>query len=624
MAHNLQNVILTCDETPSLPDNTQAFIRRSAAIHDIVLRVNAFLDFQSVALMLVDQSENLCVAASFGPLPKIYRGGQRALSLAEMATTDAWYFLPQGAMVAGVKTAGDELMHYNWHPNDLLCIPILVDDMPLTAFLALGKPRGNRVSSKNMQALYGCVRWLIVELENTRLVQQLEEAQSARQRAEAALAAQKRHTGPLSHSTETPSPTAPDAIGDTSDLRNRSNVQSELLQRNRELLSLQAAVAATTGSLDMPFVLETVIWEVSNLLDVEGCNVSEWHSVDNTASIIAKYGQENWWEQGETGENEPLYPLKKQVINDKYAAQATISQPELRRADHDYMVRAGYKTLLLLPMLFQNEVFGVIEVFDRQVERVFSDREISLVQLLANQAATALANARLYHQVKTELAARKKAQEQVMASLHEKEVMLKEIHHRVKNNLQVISSLLFLQARLVEDPAVLHVLQESRSRVQTMAMIHEKLYQSADLTQIDFAEYLRALTRELVSGYRQTNQQVAVHIDGGNVHLDVNTAVPCGLIVNELVANALNHAFPPENASPKGNDGNEIYISLERQEDNIVLTVRDNGIGLPPGVETQKSSSLGMQLITVLTRQLHGTLTIERDAGTAFIISFPV
>lgn len=621
MAQNLQTLIPACDEYPALPAATQAVLQRASAIYDVVLRINAFLDFQSVALLVVDQAGNLCVAASFGDIPKIYRAVQPTFSITEIADGDDWFFLPQGALTAAMKVAADELLRYNWHPDDVLCVPVSNSEIPLTAFLGLGKPRDHRVVPKNMQALHGCVRWLMTEFENAHLLEKLSQADAARQRAEAALAAQKRRTGTLTLPSLPPEPPPPGQNGIT---KNDGDIEIELLQRNRELLSLQAAISATASSLDVPFVLETVTWEVANLLNVEGCTVSEWHETDDAAMIIAKYGLENWWEQGEAVGEDTIYPLKRQVITEKYAAQATINQPDIRRDDRAYMTQAGLKTILLLPMIFQNDVLGTIEVFDTETERIFTDREISLAQLLANQAATALANARLYRQAQTELIERKKANEKIAASLREKEILLKEIHHRVKNNLQVISSLLYLQSRHVEEPTVLQVLQESRTRVQTMAMIHEKLYQTEDLAEIDFAEYLRSLTRELVFSYRQTAQQVEITIEGGDVRLDINTAVPCGLIVNELVSNALKHAFPPEKASADGDAANEIKISLKRQQDEITLCVRDNGVGIPEDVGVKKSDSLGMQLVTMLARQIHGTVTIERDNGTAFAIVFPV
>jgi len=610
VAQKLQDLVSECENHPSLPPQTVELLQNTAAVHDIVLRINAFLDFQSVALTVVDDTDQLCVAASFGAVPKIRRGVQTS-SLIEIATQNDWIFLPQGAVVASFKTSADELIKYNWHPDDVLCIPLAETDVPLTALLTVARPRENRVYAKNIQALYGVVRWLTAEFEKTFLEMKLAQTEAMHKRAEAALAAQKRR--------ETAPP--PDAIPEIPKNTGNQQLQEELLQRNRELLSLQAAVAATTSSLDMPFVLETVTWEVANLLNVEGCTVSEINQADGTAAVVAKYGLENWWEQGSEMEADALYPLKRQILSEKYAAQITVSQPDIQRADREYMQQKGMKTLLVLPMVFQDEVVGMIEIFDTRQERTFTDREISLTQLLVNQAATAIAHARLYRQMQKELTERKKTQAQIAASLREKEILLKEIHHRVKNNLQVVSSLLFLQTRFVEDETVLKVLQESRSRVRTMAMIHEKLYRSDDFARIDFLEYLRTLTAELVSTYNRSEQSVAVRTEGDEVLLTINVAVPCGLIVNELVANALQHAFPPDREITAGD---KISISLKRREDTVELMVCDNGTGLPPDVDLENTGSLGMQLVLMLTRQLRGEMTVEREHGTKFILTFPV
>lgn len=620
MAHKLKMLVSTCDNHPLLSVETLKLLQETPAIYDIISRINALLDFQSATLYVIDNADQICAAASVGTNSKIYRSEQAALSLANIATAENWYFLPQGAVLAAFKTSADEMLHYNWHPSDILCLPFSPENIPLTAFLAVSRPRENRVSSSRLQALYGYIQWLSSEVKQTHLTMQLSNAEALHQRAEAALAAQNRREN-------APSPSTDNLVLKTeplSEADKHQQIQTELTQRNRELLSLQAAIAATASSLDVPFVLETVTWEVTNLLNVEGCTVSEWHQTNDAATIVAKYGLENWWEQSASAEKDTLCPLKQQVHAEKYAAQITIGQPDLRPADRDYMQQAGIKTLLVLPMIFQNEILGIVEIFDSQSERVFSDREISLTQLLANQAATTLTNARLYHQAQCELKERKKAQEQITASLHEKEILLKEIHHRVKNNLQIISSLLFLQSRNIKDDIVLQALQESRARVQTMAMIHENLYQSSDLARIDFVEYLRKLTNELVRNYNHSTQPVNFNFEGGNILLDINISVPCGLIVNELVSNTLKHAFSKDPTTPNPNgEPNTISISLMRKNGQVELIVSDNGIGIPPEMDLEHTNSLGMQLVTMLTQQIQGKLELKRSPGTTFTIVFP-
>ncbi|MBG0775480.1 MAG: PAS domain S-box protein [Desulfovibrionaceae bacterium] len=213
--------------------------------------------------------------------------------------------------------------------------------------------------------------------------------------------------------------------------------------------------------------------------------------------------------------------------------------------------------------------------------------------------------------------ARRRHEEQIKASLKEKEVLLKEIHHRVKNNLQVISSLLNLQSAYVTDERTLDVLRDSQNRVKSMALIHERLYQTRALTKIDFGDYLFSLVSHIKSSFRGVGD-VDVRIDADGYVLDVDLVIPCGLIVNELISNSLKHGFPD------GRSG-EIVVALRHGQDfDLVLTVADDGCGLPADLDLAAPRSLGLQLVTMLTQQVRGELRVERDRGTAFIITFPM
>jgi two-component sensor histidine kinase len=211
---------------------------------------------------------------------------------------------------------------------------------------------------------------------------------------------------------------------------------------------------------------------------------------------------------------------------------------------------------------------------------------------------------------------RKIAEEQVEASLTEKEIMLKEIHHRVKNNLQVISSLLNLQSGTIEDDETIALFTESQARVRSMALIHEQLYRSADLARVDFAAYVQELTSYLLTSYRRQSNGIRFQIACDEVYLDVTTAIPCGLIINELASNALKHAFP--NGQP-GTVGVEL-VAVD--EATYRLTVWDDGAGFPEDLDFRHTNSLGLQLVTSLTEQLEGSVALRRENGTAFEIVF--
>src|SRR4051812_17178065 len=215
-----------------------------------------------------------------------------------------------------------------------------------------------------------------------------------------------------------------------------------------------------------------------------------------------------------------------------------------------------------------------------------------------------------------DIARRKRAEEQLQASLEEKEALLREVHHRVKNNLQLISSLLNLQAARIAEPAVAELFAESRNRVRSMALVHENLYRAGNFARISMATHIQNLCAHLTRAYGMNTRRIELAIRIGDVQLDLDRAVPCGLIVNELVSNALKHAFP---------DGRAGRLCVELQpfgDQQHVLVVGDNGVGLPPDLDDHRADSLGLQLVDDLTQQLHGTIVVNRDGGTTFTITF--
>lgn len=215
-----------------------------------------------------------------------------------------------------------------------------------------------------------------------------------------------------------------------------------------------------------------------------------------------------------------------------------------------------------------------------------------------------------------EIAERTRAEEELNHSLREKDLVLKEIHHRVKNNLQVVSSLLSLQSGYIKNPKILAMLREDQTRVQTMALVHEKLCRSPNASQIEFGEYLQNLAAFLIRAFGVNPKTTVLITDVDQVHLGVDSAIPCGLIVNELVSNSLKYAFADGRAG-------EIRIALHLEANRTVtLVVGDNGRGLPPGLDVQHTETLGLQLVHTLVGQLHGTLAVRTEAGTEFQLQF--
>ncbi len=222
---------------------------------------------------------------------------------------------------------------------------------------------------------------------------------------------------------------------------------------------------------------------------------------------------------------------------------------------------------------------------------------------------------RLNDALQAEIAQRRSAEEAVRHS-REKEVLLQEIHHRVKNNLQIITSLLRMQSRAVQDPAFSEALRECQNRVASMALIHDKLYRARDLARVSFGEYVRDLTNNILTSYALPARSVRVRLDIDDLSLNLDYAVPCGLILNELMSNCLKHAFPV------GHSGT-VYIGFHTEgEEELCLVVRDDGVGVPADVDLGRTSSLGWRLIRALVEQLGGVVQCQTAGGTVVEIRF--
>jgi two-component sensor histidine kinase len=210
-------------------------------------------------------------------------------------------------------------------------------------------------------------------------------------------------------------------------------------------------------------------------------------------------------------------------------------------------------------------------------------------------------------------------EEKITQSLKEKEVLLKEVHHRVKNNMQVISSILNLQSSYVTDQYALSLLKESQNRIKTMAYIHEALYQNKTFSSINFSEYISTLTNNILQSYAASIQKVRLVTDIQKIILNLDMSIPAGLIINELVTNSIKHAFTGSN------EGN-ILINLHTKDNTLFLEVSDTGKGFPKDIDFKNTNSLGLQLVNTLVEQLNGKLELSENkyGGTSFYINFPM
>ncbi|MCP4130467.1 MAG: GAF domain-containing protein [bacterium] len=252
-----------------------------------------------------------------------------------------------------------------------------------------------------------------------------------------------------------------------------------------------------------------------------------------------------------------------------------------------------------------------VPVFDRgkiAAIGVVANKDLEYTEDDINQLKTFLNNAFI-------ITGRKKIEEEMKASLLEKEILLKEVHHRVKNNLQVISSMLNLQSRYISDTSVLNMLKEAGSRIQSMALIHKKLYESEKLSDIHFGEYAQGVIKELLRSYGAIGE-ITVDIKAEDSMLGINSAIPCALIMHELVTNSIKYAFPKS----KNNRITISFCTLETGE--LELKICDNGVGLPEEINPEEKKTLGLSIVAILTEQLDGRLEVDRKNGTAVTITF--
>jgi two-component sensor histidine kinase len=305
-------------------------------------------------------------------------------------------------------------------------------------------------------------------------------------------------------------------------------------------------------------------------------------------------------------------------------------------------VEGDIRANLLVPMRVGDRIVGVLAVDNYFTDRGIEEDEVQPLMILANQAGAAMENARLYEtlrlaygeleervkertaelartnsQLQEEVRERQRAEEQLKAWLEEKEMLLKEVHHRVKNNLAVVSSMLSLQSMEIEDERYRRLFQDSQNRIQSVALIHEKLYMAREMGRIGLEEYIPDLVREIFESQRPDDAGVELRVQVDEVSLEVDPAIHCGLIINELMTNALKHAFPT------GQQGT-VGIEMSRQEGGMLeLVVWNDGKGLPEDVDTRQGKSLGLRLVDALVTMVKGRLQVQGGDVTRFSVIFP-
>ncbi|MBD0267307.1 MAG: GAF domain-containing protein [Cyanobacteria bacterium Co-bin8] len=394
----------------------------------------------------------------------------------------------------------------------------------------------------------------------------------------------------------------------------------EGLREQLESSRLLAAMAMhIRESLQISEILQTAVDEVRQFLQTERVLIYQFNP-DMSGTVVVESVADGWQPALNSTVRDTCFGKnyahaykegRTQVVDDIYAAGLT-------QCHIDVLVIYDVRASLVVPILQGDHLWGLLCAYNCSAPKHWRTFEVDLLKQLATHIAIAIQQSELYEQIQSELAERRRAEEQLKSSLREKEALIKEIHHRVKNNLQIISSVLRLQSDFVRDKKVMALFNDSQNRIRSMALIHEKLYQSRDLLRIGMAEYVRDLTHNLLSSYVASSQRIELEIQAESIWLNIDTAIPCGLIINELVSNALKHAFP----DPYHQD-NRVWVTMgQTNEGKFALIVRDNGIGLPAGLDFTNTESLGLELVCIFTEQLEGSIELADGEGTQFVVTF--
>ncbi len=389
--------------------------------------------------------------------------------------------------------------------------------------------------------------------------------------------------------------------GFITDITEKKLFEEEIIKKNKELSALYHFGRTLSRLAEPSVLLDDIGNMLVKLFGKESIYVALHNEIDNTISYPFFYADNQRKEHATRpfGKDFTEFILKTKkgvILNNELNTSLKFMGINVLDSES--------KSLIAAPMTAGKKVIGVIAIQDYKYENAFSQNQLELLNTIGSQAAIALENAYLYSEV--------------TKSLKEKEKLLQEVHHRVKNNLQVMSSLIKLQSRYIHDDKMLEMLRETGGRIQSMAIVHTKLYNTKDYEYIDFSEYTKTLIENFQSMFGYKLRNIKFNINVVEIKLNIDTAIPCGLILYELVSNAIKYAFPDENSG-------EVFVSVTHQKDNkYTLIVKDNGIGAETGRDLKKSDTLGIQLVTLLTRQLNGSIEItsEKDHGIEFRIPF--
>ncbi|MCC5622207.1 PAS domain S-box protein [Nostoc sp. CHAB 5715] len=413
-------------------------------------------------------------------------------------------------------------------------------------------------------------------------------------------------------------------IGIGQDITERKRTELALkAQAEREQL-MRTVAQRIRQSLNLQDILNATVQEVRDLLGVDRVVVYQFDP-EMIGTIVAESVEPGWTVSlgvqihdtcFQAGAGVEYYQRRKRAIANIYEAGLTDCHIRLLE---QFEVKANLVVPILLKVSSQNpgsHLWGLLIAHQCSGLREWEENQLDLLDQLTVQLAIAIQQSSIFEQAQFELVKRQNAQVKLKNALVEKEVLLKEVHHRVKNNLQIVSSLLQLQSQTLKDPEAIKALRESQNRIESISLIHKNLYTSANIGQIDVGDYIDNLAASLLISYQIWPGKIGLETDIDSVSLNVDQAIACGLVINELISNALKHAFPNQETGT-------ISIALRNVGNSIEMTIRDNGIGLPDNLDWTTNDSLGLSLVyDLVTEQLEGDIILERNHGTVFKIQF--
>lgn len=378
-------------------------------------------------------------------------------------------------------------------------------------------------------------------------------------------------------------------------------------------------------SLNLQDILNATVKEVRDLLGVERVIVYQF-APDMSGEIVAESVQIGWKVSLGTNINDTCFQNQGggEHYHDYKRAIANIYEAGLSDCHLDLLAQFEVQANLVVPIMIEmgerdinSRLWGLLIAHQCSAPRQWESHELDLLEQLSVPIAIAIQQSYIFQQAQNELVERQNAEMKLRNALAEKEVLLKEVHHRVKNNLQIVSGLLQLQVQNIKDPELIKTLRDSQNRIESISMVHKNLYTSTNIGKINIAEYIENLVNSILISYHITSEKVILETNISSVSLNIDQAIACGLIINELMSNSLKYAF---NQQEKG----ILIISLTHIDHHIKMIIQDNGIGLPSDLDWKNTDSLGLSLVHDLaTEQLEGEIRVERSNGTLFQIIFP-